>query len=281
MNWWAPLRWRQQCFSVIGIFKTIIKSPYYNVTNTQMMYFFIAVSLFVLVKGTPFAVIAGNYLFSALILQLSVTFFMTVPLFILSLPEQYLAVFFWRHRRSKIAKMLFKYPWPLAIMFNGLVTLFFVPSVFNFIHGNILQFFYEVLLVTFAFLTWWVIIEPSEEVADHSYFKRLVYVFFMALFLMPIGIFLLVLQDPVYTSYTAVSGELIPALTAVYDQHLAGGVLKFMQLTSYSFALFYLLKMWGLREEENEGKVDDDTVVVQGIPIKLNEHNKRNRWKKR
>ncbi|MFD1361821.1 cytochrome c oxidase assembly protein [Lentibacillus salinarum] len=261
---------------------TIIKSPHYNATNTQKRYFFTAVSLFYLVEGSPFAVIADDYLVSALILQLSIMAFVAVPLFILSLPTQFLTVFFWRHRRSKIAGFLFKYPWPMAIAFNGLISVFFIPSVFNVIHGSmLLQFFYEVLLVTFAFLTWWVVIQPSEEVADHSYFMRLIYVFFMALFLMPIGIFLLVVQEPMYTAYAAASGELLPALTAVYDQQAAGGVLKFVQLLSYAFALFYLLKMWGLREEENEGKVDDDTRVVQGIVIQMNERNRRKKGRKR
>ncbi|WP_077325624.1 cytochrome c oxidase assembly protein [Virgibacillus siamensis] len=261
---------------------SIIKSSQFNATTTQKTYFFTAVILFYLVEGTPFAVIADEFLFSALSLQISLLCFVAVPLFILSLPKQYLSVYFWHHKRSKIAKLVFAHPWPLAVAFNGLVTIFFIPSFFNIIHDVMfLQFFCEILLITLAFLTWWIIIQPSGEISDHSYFMRAAYVFFTALFLMPIGIFLLVVQDPHYTSYTAVSGELIPALTAVYDQQLAGGLLKFLQLTSYSIALFYLLKMWGLREEENEGKVDEDRRVVQGIVIKLNDRNRRNKGKKR
>ncbi|HLR60939.1 MAG TPA: cytochrome c oxidase assembly protein [Lentibacillus sp.] len=262
--------------------KTIIRSPHYNVTSKHKTYFFSAVILFYLVEGSPFALAADDYLVSALVFQLSTMAFIVAPLFILSFPKAYLKIFFWRHKRSKIAKFLFAHPWPLAVVFNGLVTVFLIPSVFNAVTGNaLLQFLYEVLLVTFALLTWWIIIQPSREISDHSYFMRVAYVFFTALFLMPIGIFLLVIQDPMYTSYTAVSGELLPALTAVYDQQLAGGVLKFLQLSSYSVALFYLLKMWGLQEEENEGKVDDDTRVVQGVVIKLNERNRRNKGKKR
>lgn len=260
---------------------SIIKSSHYNVTSAQKAYFFTAVILFYLVEGTPYAVIADHYLFSALSLQISVMCFIVMPLFILSLPKQYLAVFFWHHKRLKIAKLIFAHPWPLAVAFNGLVTIFFIPSFFNIIHEIMfLQFFCETFLIALAFLTWWIIIEPTSEISDHSYFMRCAYVFFTALFLMPIGIFLLVVQDPHYTSYTAASGELISVLTAVYDQQLAGGLLKFFQLTSYSIALFHLLKMWGLREEENEGKVDEDTRVVQGIVIKLNDRNRRNKGKK-
>ncbi|ALX48869.1 cytochrome c oxidase assembly protein [Lentibacillus amyloliquefaciens] len=262
--------------------RTMIKSPHYHTTTTQKVYFFTAVTLFYLAEGSPFAVIAEEYLVSALIFQLSIMAFVVVPLFILSLPNGYLDIFFWRHKRLKIAGFLFKHPWPLAVIFNGLITVYLIPLFFNVINGNmLLQFLYEVLVVLFAFLTWWVIIQPSDEIADHSYFMRVAYVFFTTLFLMPIGIFLLVIQDPVYTTYTGVAGELIPALTAVYDQQAAGGLLKFVQITCYSIALFHLLKKWGLQEEENEGKVDDDTRVVQGVVIKLNERNRRNKGKKR
>lgn len=261
---------------------SLVKSPQYNVTRTQKRYFFTAVILFYLMEGSPLSVIADNYLVSALLFQLSVMAFVVVPLFILSLPEQYLRIFFWHHKWAKVARFLFRHPWPLAVIFNGLVTTFLIPSLFDAIHGNLLfQFFYEVLLVTFAFLTWWVIIQPSDEVANNSYLIRVIYVFFMALFLMPIGIFLIVAQDPMYTAYAPVAGELFPALTALYDQQLAGGVLKFLQLGSYSIALFYLLKQWGLTEEEREGEVDENTRVVQGIAIKLNDRNRRKRGKKR
>ncbi|GAA0439996.1 hypothetical protein GCM10008983_16180 [Lentibacillus halophilus] len=226
-------------------------------------------------------VIADDYLLSALVLQVSVMAFVVVPLFILSLPAQYLSVFFWRHKRTKFAKKLFAYPWILALIFNGLVTMFLIPSFFDAIHASsLLQFLYEVVLVTFAFLTWWIIIQPYDEVADNSYFKRLAYVFFTALFLMPIGIFLLAVQQTLYTSYMDVSGDLIPVLNVVYDQQLAGALLKILQLSSYSIALFYLLKMWGISDSEQEEQ-DDDKRVVQGIVIQLNERNRKNKGRKR
>ncbi|WP_138417152.1 cytochrome c oxidase assembly protein [Aquibacillus sediminis] len=262
--------------------KTMIHSPHYNPTTNQKIYFFTAISLFFLVKGTPFAVVADYYLVSALILQLSIIIFIAVPLFILSLPKQYVQVFFWRHKKAAIAKVLFAHPWPLALLFNALITIFTLPPAFNAITGSVLlQFFYEVLLVMFALLTWWMIIQPSEEIADHSYFLRGAYVFIMVLFLMPVAIFLIVAQQPMYTPYMTVSGELIPALNALNDQQLAGGFLKLMQLTSYSIAIYYLLKLWGTKEEENEGKVDGNTRVVQGVVIQLDKHNHRDKGKKR
>ena len=87
--------------------RTMVKSPQFHATSTQKTYFTLAISLFFLVKGTPFAVIADHYLASALLLQLSIMAFAVVPLFILSLPREYLKVFLWHHRRAKVAKFIF------------------------------------------------------------------------------------------------------------------------------------------------------------------------------
>ncbi|GAB4073852.1 hypothetical protein GCM10028778_13550 [Barrientosiimonas marina] len=260
----------------------MIRSPHVSATYTQRMYFFLAISLFFLVKGTPFAVIADHYLFSALLSQLSFMAFVIMPLFILSLPEQYVAAFFWNHRRAEAARLILNHPWFLAIMFNVLISIYLIPPVFSVIHESTsLQLLFEVLFMSLAFLTWWVIIQPLTAVAGHSYFKRIVLVFFMAMFLMPAGFYLLVAQEPMYGTYATASSALLPVLTAVYDQQAAGGVLKILQLTSYAFALYYLLKRWGLREEKDEGNVNDDTRVVQGVVIQLNEYNQQKKGRKR
>ncbi|MFC4557816.1 cytochrome c oxidase assembly protein [Virgibacillus kekensis] len=262
--------------------KTFIKSPHYKAARVEKGYFLTAVLLFYLVEGGPIGLIADHYLLSILTLQLSVIAFVVVPLIILSLPKQYIKALFWNHKRSQIAKLLFSHPWPLAVVFNGLVTLFFVPSVFNNIHGNLfLQFLAEMLIYTFAFFIWWIIIQPSSDTPGHSYLMRIGYVFFTALFLMPIGIYLLVLTGAEYPAYATVAGEHFPALGAVSDQQLAGGIIKAVQLTSFSFALYYLFRNWGIQEDEREGMVDEDTRVVQGIAIKVNNRNKNRRGRKR
>jgi len=88
---------------------------------------------------------------------------------------------------------------------------------------------------------------------------------------MPIGIFLLIVISQVhYPAYEATASQFIPSMTAVYDQQLGGGLLKAIQLLSYGIALFYLVKNWGRKEDENEGNVDDEHIrIVQGVVIHL------------
>ncbi|HLR08619.1 MAG TPA: cytochrome c oxidase assembly protein [Bacillota bacterium] len=251
--------------------RKIVLSHRYQTTHHHIGYFFSAVILLCIVKGSPFAVIADNYLFNAHVLQLSIMFFVIAPLFILSLPEDLWNQYFWNHRLKMTMKIL-GHPWLTAISFNGLVTIYFIPRVFNTLQENVfLLAISQVILMVNAFLLWWVIISPVPKVSNFSYLTRIGYIFFTAMLLMPIGIFLLVIQKAHYPVYETVAGELFPGLTAVYDQQLAGGFLKIIQLTSYTIALLKIVMAWGRKEEEKEGEVGDKNIrVVQGIPIRLN-----------
>jgi len=251
--------------------KKIVLSHRYQTTQYHVRYFFSAVIMLYILKGTPFAVIADDYVFSAHVLQLSAMFFVIAPLLILSLPKDLLNQYFWNHRLKMTMKVL-GHPWLTALSFNGLVTVYFIPRVFNLLQEyTLLLSAAQVILMVNAFLLWWVIISPVPKVSNLSYLTRVGYIFFTAALLMPIGIFLLVIQQAHYPVYETVAGEFFPGLTAVYDQQLAGGILKVIQLASYIFALLKIVIAWGKKEEEKEGEVGDKNIrVVQGIPIRLN-----------
>src|SRR5690625_4647152 len=241
-----------------------------RMNKSQPKYFISAIILLYIVKGSPLATIADHYLFSAHMLQLSVIFFAIIPLFILSLPTNFIRKYFWNHR-TKFLIGIFGKPWLTAILFNGLVTTYFIPPVFNTIKGNIfLMIISQAILIITAFLMWWVIISPIPEVSWISYLKRSAYIFFTSLLLMPIGFFLLIVQNEHYTFYEAVAGDLIPVITAIYDQQIAGGLLKVMQLSSYTIALLHIVLAWGRKSEEKEGQVNDENIrVVRGVVIHL------------
>jgi len=104
-----------------------------------------------------------------------------------------------------------------------------------------------------------------------TYLARIGYLFLLAMLLMPIGFFLLLVQNTVYPAYEAVA-----PLDAIYDQQLGGGILKAIQLGSYMFALFYILKRWGREEEAREGDIDDENIrIARGVVIYLDERRKK------
>lgn len=273
---WGPFYFLISLLLCYWYFRKVV--PFYQLKNNQVKFFICAIILLYIVKGSPVGTIAKHYLFSAHVLQLSVIFFIIIPLFILSLPTNFLRKYFWHHR-TRLFVGVFAHPWLNAILFNGLLTVYFIPSVFNTIKGNIyFMSVSQVVLIGLAFLMWWVIISPIPEVTHIPYLTRIVYIFFASLLLMPIGVFFLIIQKAHYPFYDAVSGEFLPMMTAVYDQQLAGGILKITQLASYIFALLKIVLIWGIEEEEKEGQVEDENIrVVQGVVIHLHEDEKSNR----
>jgi len=240
--------------------------------DIKKYYFICSIVLFYVVKGTPFAVLAKDYLFSAHMLQLSIIFFVVIPLFILSLPTNYIRKYFWHHRTRLFIHILSK-PWLNALLFNGLLTVYFIPSVFNMLKSQLVGMaLYQLMLVFLAFMMWWVIISPLPEITFIPYLTRIIYIFFASVLLMPIGIFLLIILRAHYPAFEAVAGNFVPILNAIYDQQLAGGILKLFQLSSYIIALLAIVLRWGKEEEDKEGSVDDQSIrYVRGVVIHLND----------
>lgn len=270
---WGPFTFIAVALISYLYVKHIVISKRYQVTNTQIQYFFSAAVIFYLIKGSPFKVIADNYLFSAHITELMMLLFAVIPLLILSMPTELLRKYFWHHRMKNAIK-LFGHPWLTALLFNGALSAYFVPAVFNTVQQSmLLTFVSHTVLILTAFLMWWTVIIPLPEVSNFSYFVRVAYVFLNSVLLMPIGVFLLiVISQAHYPFYEAVATEIFPSMNAVYDQQLGGGLLKAIQLTSYGIALFYLIINWSKKEEEKEGQVDDENIrVVQGVVIHLPE----------
>lgn len=250
--------------------KKIIQSPLYKVTRNQQFYFFTAMTLLFLLKGTPFDVAAKHYLFSAHITQLSLTYFIIIPLIILSIPTDLLRQLVWGHRTKFMVKML-AHPWVSLVTFNGLLTIYLIPAVYNIAKANLFVdvVFQTCLLITAIFM-WWVIIQPLPEMAVFNHLLRAAYIFFASLFLMPIGFFFIIVQKAHFPLYLLVEGVLFSPLTMIYDQQLAGGILKLTQMFTYAFALLFIMLQWGKREEAKEGTVEDANIrYVRGVVIHL------------
>lgn len=255
--------------------KKIVRSTFYKVTRNQKTYFYTATFLLFIIKATPLDVIGTYYLFSAHIFQLSLIYFVIIPLFLLSLPVSLLRQLVWNHRTKFILNML-SHPWLSLITFNGLLTIYLIPSVFNFFHGTmILEDIFLFFLLVNAIFMWWIIIHPLPELRGLSYFMRAAYIFFASLALIPIGFFFVIVQHAHFPFYVATEGELVSVLTSIYDQQLAGGILKITQMTSYAFALLMIVLKWGKQEEAKEGTVEEENIrYVRGVVIHLDKEKK-------
>lgn len=277
-SWYALFKLHWIALIVLASYlymKKVVKSSLYTVTKNQQYYFFTGMALLFIIKATPIDVVAKHYLFSAHVFQLSIAFFIIVPLIILSLPVNFLRQYIWHHR-TKFALNILAHPWLTLITFNGFITIYLIPAVFNVIHANVvLSILAQAFLLFNAIFMWWVIIHPVPEIKGFDYLMRALYIFLASLALFPIGFFYVIIQEAHFPVYIQVTGAIIPALTPIYDQQLAGGLLKVIQLATYSFALLFLLFKWGKLEQEKEGQVDEEHIkYVRGVVIHLDKNKK-------
>lgn len=272
---WGPIYFVISVGLIYWYFKSVVRYYRSKMTSSQINYFITSVILLYIVTGSPLAAMGKHYLFSIHMLQHSILYFVIIPLFILSLPRAYIRKYFWNHRMQLIIQLLGK-PWVTAASFNGLLTLFFVPTVFNFLKNYpVLLGVAQLILVINAFLIWWVILSPLPEISRFSYLTRAAYVCFTSILLMPIGFYHLLSQAENYPFYAEVQGVLWPALTAVYDQQAAGGILKVFQLSSYTIALLFIVSRWVKQSEATQGQVVEKNIrYVRGVVIHLDDDKK-------
>ena len=250
--------------------KRIVVGHLYNVSSSQRLYFFIAIFLLIALKATPIDVMGRYYLFSMHVLQISFICFIVIPLLILSMPRNFLRQLIWNHRARLIATVL-SHPWLSLITFNGLLSVYFIPNVYTFLQTiPVLSILYQLILIISAIFMWTIIIQPIREFQTINYLLRAAYIFFASLILMPIGFYFIIVQDVHLPFYQDVEGLIAPALTIIYDQQLAGGILKLTQMFSYALALLFIMLEWGRREQAREGTVDVENIrYVRGVVIHL------------
>jgi len=271
---WGPLWLALVIWLGYSYKKHIVNSPEYEVGSGREKFFYTGIVLLYLLHGSPFSIIADHYLFSALMTQMSLTYFVIVPLLIIGLPFKWFKKYAWNHK-LRLSIKIAGHPWLTLIFFSGMFTVYFIPSVFNVIHASvILSFVIKTIMFVYAFFMWWAIINPVRRLNELSPLVRIGYIFFASLALMPIGFFFLLVLTAHYPAYQETVGEVFPVMTAVYDQQLAGGVLKLIQLTSFIFAMYKIVQHWVWSEEDEGHAYDKNFRVVQGVVIRMDEKKK-------
>src|SRR5690606_39829700 len=134
-------------------------------------------------KASPIDVIGKYYLFSAHVLQLAFIFFIAVPLFILSLPRDFFRRFVWNYR-TRFFVTLLAHPWISLFTFNGLLSIYLIPAVFNFLQQYVvLHAVAQFILFILAIFMWFVIIQPVPELNTNHQLVRAAYIFFASILL--------------------------------------------------------------------------------------------------
>lgn len=246
------------------------KNTAYVVTKRQAVYFFIAMFLLYVVKGSPVDLLS-HIMFSAHMIQMALLYFVIAPLCMLAIPtwlwSEMLAC---QGMRSVLVSLLSK-PLLALVVFNSLFSLYHIPLVFDFIKTNMwLHAGYTSLLFIAAIWMWLPLIQPLSQQGMLSGVKKVAYIFGSGMLLTPACALIIFANEPMYSTFTNpdswahalrlcvptstlsslnLSGpEMFSGLPALEDQQLGGVLMKITQEIVLGYVLGVVFFAWFKQE---------------------------------
>lgn len=246
------------------------KNMAYVVTKRQAVYFFIAMFLLYVVKGSPVDLLS-HIMFSAHMMQMALLYFVIAPLCMLAIPTWLWSEMLARKgMRSVLVSPLSK-PLLALVVFNSLFSLYHIPLVFDFIKTNMwLHAGYTSLLFMAAIWMWLPLIQPLSQQGTLSGVKKVAYIFGSGMLLTPACALIIFANEPMYNTFTNpdswayalrlcvptstlsslnLSGpEIFSGLPALEDQQLGGVLMKITQEIVLGYVLGVVFFAWFKQE---------------------------------
>lgn len=200
--------------------------------------------------GSPLNLLAHE-LFSFHMLQMAILFLVLPPFFLNGIPEWMYRAFL-RIPGVKPVLTFFTHPLVALFLFNGLLSLYHFPMVFDaamakeWLHTG-----FHLLLGITALFFWWPITVPLPEMDRLSDLKKIGYIIGGGGLLLPACALIIFSDSPMFAMYKEGS-TLVPMLSPLHDQQLGGVLMKITQEISYSIALAYTFFRWVGNERRKE-----------------------------
>lgn len=226
-----------------------------TVAPSRKVLFLGGLLLFYLALGSPLAWI-GHELFSIHMLQQSILYLMVPPLLIRGIPcWLWQAVWKW-----KIAGRLLSFatrPLIALLGFNGLFSLYHIPSVFDALMATRpLQWGAHLVLMAAAGLMWWPVLSPLREGALLSPLRKMAYIAAAGVLLTPACALIIFADHVLYASYSG-GDSVLGVLNVRDDQQMGGVIMKILQEVIYGGALGIVFIQWIRREGDTYGVPDN------------------------
>lgn len=243
-NW----NWRLNLvFIAITLFYLIFTGP--KVPGRQKSVFVTAMLVYYFALGSPLDLI-GHDLFSMHMLQMSLLYFVLPPLLLLGIPAYFWLPLLRVTILRKIGRFFTK-PIITLFAFNGLISVYHVPYIFNSIMGSYaLHIVSHLILLLVALAMWWPIIAPIPTYDRLKPIHKLGLIFANGILLTPACAMITFTNTVLFKQYAKLS-ELAPIITPIHDQQLGGIIMKIVQEVVYIAAIVIILKAW-FKEERNE-----------------------------
>ena len=225
----------------------------------KAVYFFFALITFYLALGSPLHLLGDEYLFSAHMLEQSLVYIAFPPLFLLSLPEEWVKPIVIMGLRIKILSFL-KYPLIPLILFNVLFSFYHMPMIFNTVVSNeILHNLTHIILTITAIFMWVPLIPVVKELDCLSDIQKIGYIFAAGILLTPACALIIFSNESFYTVYEN-APQIFAILPPLEDQKTGGIIMKVVQEIVYGTMIGYIFFHWAKKE-----RLKDKNVTITGV----------------
>lgn len=255
-------------FGIAVFYMSAINKKGERVGQLKPISFFISLVVLYFSEGSPLSALGHFYSFSAHMLSMSLTYFVFPPLFLGGLYEWMLLPYV---TRPKIKAFINKVTQPLLAvsLFNILLSFYHVPVIFNFIMSRMIYMDVAlVILLFYAFVMWWVVIEPTSETRTISDLQKLGYVFVASVLLTPACAMITFASQILYQK-VAMEPTYFSILPPLQDQSTGGVIMKVVQELVFICTFGYIFYRWSKRENPTK---DNDlnpklSTIKQNLPV--------------
>lgn len=234
-------------------------------SREQLFYFYTAMLLLYLIKGSPIDLLS-HIMFSAHMVQMA-TYYLVFPILVIKgIPE-----WVWRKIFAvpviKHFLWLFTKPLIAILLFNGLFSIYHLPTIFDFAKANPMAHALITTVILFAaFCVWWPVFTPIKEQNNMQPILKMGYIFANGMLITPACALIIFSEAPIYTTYSETGGwiqalslcvpnsvlnglsltgpEMFSPLPVLDDQQLGGIMMKITQEIVYGFVLAKIFYTW-------------------------------------
>ncbi|PTX59975.1 putative membrane protein [Melghirimyces profundicolus] len=227
------------------------------------IFFLLSLLIYYFALGSPLNLIAHE-LFSIHMLQMSLLYIVLPPLLLLSFPA-----WMWRPlvRLSLVQRGLRFLTRPIfsLFLFNGLISLYHVPWIFDRIMASeALHIVSHLALLGSALVMWWPVTCPVPEMNRLSELRKMGYLIANVVLLTPVCALIIFANTPMFELAREPS-ELFPVLSPYDDQQLGGVIMKIIQEVVYIGAIGYIFFHWVRKERDKDRREADNLPEDSGI----------------
>lgn len=252
---WNP-EWIVLLLSTLTIYVLVIGPLRDRFPNAQPVHwlqifsFLLALSLIYFSQGSPVDLLSRHYLFSAHMTQMGLMYFLVPPLFILGVPR-----WLWNYlfRSERLKKVMLRFTRPLIILplFAGLLSLYHFPMIFDTImSSHALHMFCHGLLVLTAFLTWWPVLSPLQEVKEMTGLHKIGYIIAASVLILPVCALIIFSPNLLFETY-ADAPQIFYLLPKYDDQQLGGVIMKLAQELAYIITIVVIVIQWVSKDKSS------------------------------